>query len=71
MEKLVDCLHGGLILAKTKGEFSNPNIKMYICLKCGKPFLTYDVPDFRDDEEALEIFKRMASEIVLPRLPHK
>jgi len=62
------CGHFGLILANKKGDFKDPEILMYICLKCGTPQLVYPVGHFENNKIAKAQLLKMAKDIVLPKL---
>jgi len=65
------CPHYGLILANKTGEFKDPLIKLYICLKCGTPQLVYPVGHFENNEVAKAQLLKMAQDIELPSLSKK
>lgn len=65
------CSHGGLIIAKTKGSFTNKEARMYICLRCGYAGVWMPAEHLEKIPGALEYMKKLASEIRLPKLRTK
>jgi len=66
-----DCGHYSLILANKKGDFKDPLVLLYICLRCGTPQLVCPVNHFENNEVAKAQLLQMAKEIQLPKLNRK
>jgi hypothetical protein len=65
------CIHGGLLRARVrelKGGFSDSDVIVYACSRCGFPFLAAPLEKFKDDKEALQFFRQIASEVRIPKL---
>jgi len=65
------CGHTALILARTKGTFSEKEVRVWICTKCGTPIVGLPASKFKKDPESAAILQKMADEIELPSFKNK
>jgi len=70
-DNLPVCGHMALILAKTKGTFSEAEVRVWICTRCGTPIVGLPAVTFKKNPESAAILQKMADEIELPHFNKK
>lgn len=71
VDSLNPCGHMALVLAKTKGTFSEAEVRVWICTKCGTPIVGLPAVKFKKNPESAAILQKMADEIELPSFNKK